>query len=130
MRKLGTLGKCKHLLRSIFFFGHDIIEYVKRFVKIYEKCQLVKDFGNMRSNIEEMKSIMICDFFYCVVLDITKPLLEMKDGNKYELVTINQYFKWCETRVVDVDLILPKPLHTYYNKNFYTMNIHSFITLH
>jgi len=84
----------------------------------------------MRSNNEEMKSISICDFFYCVMLDTTKPLLDTKDGNKYVLVTINHYSKWCETRMVDVDLILPEPLHTYYNNNFYTTNIHSFITLH
>jgi hypothetical protein len=32
-------------------------------------------------------------------------------------------------QMVDVDLTLPKPLHIYYNNNFYTPNIHSFITI-
>jgi hypothetical protein len=31
--------------------------------------------------------------------------------------------------MVDVDLVIPKPLHTYYNNNFYTTNLQSFITL-
>jgi hypothetical protein len=62
------------------------------------------------------------EFFYCVTLDTTKPLLEMKDGNKYVLVTIDHYFKWCEIRMVDVDLVLLEPLHIYYNNNFYITN--------
>jgi hypothetical protein len=62
------------------------------------------------------------DFFYCATLDTTKPLLETKDGNKYVLIIIDHYFKWCESRMVDVDLILLEPLHTYYNNNFYTTN--------
>ncbi len=82
------------------FFWHDRIESIKKFVKICEKCQLTKQFGNMRSGIEEMKSI--CDFFYCrkPTMDTTGPLLEITYGNKYVLVAIVHYSKWCETWLV------------------------------
>jgi hypothetical protein len=33
-------------------------------------------------------------------MDIAGPLLEMIDGNKYVLVAIDHYFKWCEAHVV------------------------------
>jgi hypothetical protein len=129
--EIGHFGEVHTLVKvKKYFFWHYIIEYVKRFVKICEKCQLTRESKNMRSNIEKMKNILICDFFYCVELGTTKPLLETKDGNKYVLITIKHYSKWCETQVVDADLIFPEPLHIYYNNNFYTTNIHSFITLH
>jgi len=51
----------------------------------------------MRFNIEEMKSIPICDSFYRVAMDILGPLPEITDGNKYVLITIDHYSKWCET---------------------------------
>jgi hypothetical protein len=51
----------------------------------------------MRSGIEEMKSIPICDLFYRVVMDIVGPLLETIDSNKYVFVVIDHYSKWCET---------------------------------
>ncbi len=54
----------------------------------------------MKSNIEKMKSIPICDLFYRVALDIVGPLLETTNGNKYVLVAIDHYSKWCETRHV------------------------------
>ncbi len=81
--EIGHFGEVQTLAKvKKQFFWHDKIEYVKRFVKICEKCQLAKESRNMKSIIEKMKSITICDFFYCVALGITKPLLEMKDGNK------------------------------------------------
>ncbi len=43
-----------------------------------------------------MKSIPIYDLFYRVALDITGP----KNGNRYALVAINHYSKWCETRTI------------------------------
>jgi len=95
--KIGHFGEVQTLVEVKIKIWQDIIESIRRFVKICEKCQLVREFGNMRSNNEEMKSIPICDFFYCVMLDTTKPLLDTKDGNKYVLVTINHYSKWCET---------------------------------
>jgi hypothetical protein len=54
----------------------------------------------MRSSIEEMKNITICDLFYRVVMDTIGPLLETNDGNKYVLVVIDHYFKWCEAQHV------------------------------
>jgi hypothetical protein len=44
-----------------------------------------------------MKIIPICDLFYCVAMDIVGPLPETMNGNKYVLVTIDHYSKWCET---------------------------------
>jgi hypothetical protein len=43
----------------------------------------------MRSGIEEMKSILICDLFYHVAMDIARPLPETTNGNKYVLVAID-----------------------------------------
>jgi hypothetical protein len=54
----------------------------------------------MRSGIEKMKSIPICDFFYRVTMDIVTPLPETTNGYKYVLVAINHYSKWCEAQLV------------------------------
>ncbi len=56
--------------------------------------------GSIRSGDEQLKSIPICDLFHRVALDITRPLLETKTGNKYILVTIDHYSKWCEAKAV------------------------------
>jgi hypothetical protein len=42
----------------------------------------------------------MCHLFYKVALDITGPFREIENGNKYILVAINHYFKWCEAKVV------------------------------
>jgi hypothetical protein len=47
-----------------------------------------------------MKSIPVYDLFYRVALDIVGPLLETKDGNRYVLVVIDHYSKWCEARPI------------------------------
>ncbi len=65
-----TLAKVKKR-----FFWHDRIEAVKKFISACDKCQLAKQSGNMRSSIEEMKNIPICDLFYHVALDTVRPLL-------------------------------------------------------
>jgi len=54
----------------------------------------------MRSGIEEMKNIPICDLFYHVALDTVRPLLETTNGNKYVLVVIDHYFKWFWTQPI------------------------------
>jgi len=45
-----------------------------------------------------MKNIPIYDLFYKVALDIVGPLPKTKDGNKYALVAIDRYSKWCKAR--------------------------------
>jgi hypothetical protein len=56
------------------FFWHDKTKFVKKFIRIYEKCQLAKQSRDMRFGIEEMKSIPIYKLFYHVVMDIVGPL--------------------------------------------------------
>jgi hypothetical protein len=54
----------------------------------------------MHSGDEELKSIPVCDLFYKVALDTTGPLPETKAGNRYVLVAIDHYSKWCEAKAV------------------------------
>ncbi len=61
---------------------------------------MVKQIGSIRFDVEDLKSISICDLFYKVALDTTKPLLKTKNGNKYILVAIDHYSKWCEAKHV------------------------------
>ncbi len=50
--------------------------------------------------MESMKSIPMCDILYRVALDIARPLPETSNGNKYIIVVIDHYSKWCETHLV------------------------------
>jgi len=65
-----------------------------------QRCQLAKSSGNIRSNIEEIKSIPVYDLFYRVALDTAGPLPKTKNGNRYALVAINHYSKWCKVRLI------------------------------
>ncbi len=56
--------------------------------------------GSIRSEDENMKSIPVCELFYRVALDTAGPLPETKLGNKYILVVVDHYSKWCEARAV------------------------------
>jgi hypothetical protein len=47
-----------------------------------------------------LKSIPVCDLFHRVALDTAGPLPETKLGNKYILVAIDHYSKWCEAKAV------------------------------
>jgi hypothetical protein len=79
---------------------HYKIETMRVVVKQCQRCQLAKNSGSIRLGVEEMKNIPIYDLFNRVTLDIARPLLEIKNGNMYVLVTIGHYWKWCETRLV------------------------------
>jgi hypothetical protein len=54
----------------------------------------------MRSGLEEIKSIPICELFYRVVMDTARPLPKTTNGNKDVFVVIDHYSKWCEAQLV------------------------------
>ncbi len=60
----------------------------------------MKSVGSVRSGNEELKTIPICDLFHKIAMDTAGPLPEIKSGNRYILVAINHYSKWCEAKVV------------------------------
>ncbi len=62
-------------------------------MKQCQRYQLAKSLGNIKSDIEEIKTIPICDLFYTVALDNVGPLPETKNGNKYAVVAIVHYSK-------------------------------------
>jgi hypothetical protein len=61
---------------------------------------MVKRMGSIRFEDEELKSIHVCDLFYRVAMDTAGPLPETKSGNRYILVAIDHYSKWCEVKAV------------------------------
>ncbi len=56
----------------------------------------MKQTSNLHFGIEEFKSIPICDILYGVALDTTDFLPKIESNNKYVLVAIDHYSKWCE----------------------------------
>jgi len=60
----------------------------------------VRSKGSIRSGDEQLKSIPICDLFHRIALDTAGPLPETKSRNRYILVAIDHYSKWCEAKAV------------------------------
>ncbi len=98
---IGHFGEARTFFESKQrFFWHDRIDFVNFFVKAYEKCQLAKQNHKLKSNVEGMKNILVCDLFDCVALDIVGLLPQTSIGNKYVLVVVDHYSKWCEACIV------------------------------
>ncbi len=55
---------------------------------------------SIKFDVEDLKNIPICDLLYIIAFDIVGPLLETNDGNKYILVVIDHYYKWCEAKTI------------------------------
>jgi hypothetical protein len=60
---------------------------------------MVRRIGSIIFDGDELRSIPIHNLFYIIALDTIGPLLETKNGNKYILVAIDHYSKWCEAKV-------------------------------
>jgi hypothetical protein len=98
---LGHSGEQRFLVEIYRrYFWHCRTEDIKSVVRNCQQCQLVKSEGSIQSGDERLKSIHVCDLFYKVAMDTAGPLPETKAGNKYILVAIDHYSKWCETKVV------------------------------
>jgi len=82
------------------YFWHNRTKDMKAVVRRCQQCQLVRSSRSIRSGDEQLKSIHVCDLFHRVALDIVGPLPETKSGNKYILVAIDHYSKWCEAKAV------------------------------
>jgi hypothetical protein len=82
------------------YFWHNRTTDVKTVVKGCQQCQLVRSSGSIRFGDANLKSIPVCDLFHRVALDTVGPLPETRTGNKYILVAIDHYSKWCEAKAV------------------------------
>ncbi len=100
-KDLGHFGE-ERILAEVCrrYFWHNRTEDVKTVVKVCQQCQMVRRMGSIRFEDEELKSIPVCDLFYRVAMDTAGPLPETKSGNRYILVAIDHYSKWCEARAV------------------------------
>jgi len=98
---LGHFGEQKTLAEICQTYSwHNRTKDVRIVVRMCQQCQLVRSMGSIRSEDEEMKSIPVCELFYRVALDTAGPLPETKTGNKYILVVVDHYSKWCEAKAV------------------------------
>jgi hypothetical protein len=95
---LGHFGEQRTLAKiRRRYFWHNRTTDVKAMVRGCQQCQLVRCSGSIRSGDAQLKSI--CDLFHRVALDTARPP-ETKSGNRYILVAIDHYSKWCEAKAV------------------------------
>jgi hypothetical protein len=55
---------------------------------------------NIWSNVENFKSTPLSDLFLKVALDTIDPFPKKEVKNKYIIIAIDHYSKWCEARAV------------------------------
>ncbi len=98
---LGHFGEQRTLveIRRRYFWRSRTID-VKAMVRGCQQCQLVRSSGSIRLGDEQLKSIPVCDLFHRVALDTAGPLPKIRSGNKYILVAVDHYSKWCEAKAV------------------------------
>jgi hypothetical protein len=98
-KDLGHFGEQRTLAEICQrYFWSNRTECVKALVRTCQQCQLVRSEVSIRSGDERLKSIPIYDLFHRIALDTAGPLPETRAGNKYILVAIDHYSKWCEAK--------------------------------
>ncbi len=82
--KIGHFGE-RHIVAKMNkrYFWHNKMKDVIIVVCACKQCQLVKRINNIKSNVEDLNNISICNKFYKIALDIAGPLLEINNGNWY-----------------------------------------------
>jgi hypothetical protein len=95
---LGHFGEERTLIEVCRrYLWHNKTVDVKMVIKL---CQMVRKVGSIRSEDEELKSLLVCELFYKIAMDTLRPLPKIKSGNKYILVAIDHYSKWCEAKTI------------------------------
>lgn len=60
---------------------------------------MIKHIGSLRSKQKELENITIF-FLFEITMDMVGPLPKIALVNKYVLLAINQYFKWCKAKLL------------------------------
>ncbi len=63
--EIGHFSEARTFVEVIkWFFWHERTHSVNEFVKVCDRCQLAKWINNMRSRMEGMNNIPMCDLLY------------------------------------------------------------------